>query len=344
MIALSFSFSHHGKYSSYHRLLQYLGKNDRAVDASIPQFMHRKLFNPRGWTEIIWRIYMERRAYSLARSECHEWLHYLYPEQGYHDGQALRPKGLKIAMSCHLPTDIIEKYLDYRKNFIIGLSHADAVIVMSPDDLDCYRCLAPKAKVAFIPHGIDIHYFKPSPSRELPRRDLSTILTCGGMLRDFDTLAKVIEIAASRKMPWKFRVLTTKERLEKLHSNLSEKARQHYEPLCGLSNDELLRSYQDADLLYLPLLNATANNAVLEAMACGLPMLLTDFPATRAYAGDTAEYVDPGDADRAFSQIELMVGDPNRLQIKSAEVRSRAETHLAWEVIFKQQKDFLEST
>ena len=341
MIALSFSFPHHGKYSSYHRLLHYLLEGDVAVDATMPSWTYRKPFNLRGWTQAYWRARKERQAYTLAKTGRHEWLHYLYSEQGYRHGSILRPKGLKIAMSCHLPRDVIEKSGDYCKVFKEGLSIADSLILMSPDDIDFYRQLAPNAKITFIPHGIDIHHFKPSENKNSSNQDHVTILTCGGMLRDFDTLAKVIEIAALRKLPWSFQVITSKPLLDKLSLQLSQTARHHFKPLHGLSDAELLACYQRADLLYLPLINATANNAVLEAMACGLPMLLSDFPATRAYAGETADYINGRDPEEAFTRIEKIIGNTEGLCKRSHEARNRAETHLAWEVIFKQQTEFL---
>ena len=342
MIALSFSFAHHGTYSSYHRLLQYLDEDDAAIDASMPAWAHRKLFNLRGWTQIAWRAHKERQAYALAKNSCHEWLHYLYPEQGYFHGKDLRPNDLKIAMSCHLPSEMVEAHEEHLKFFKDGLSIADALIVMSPDNVDYYSRLAPNAKVAFIPHGIDIHHFKPSENKYQKEKQYATILTCGGMMRDFDTLAKVIEISASRKAPWRFQVITSKTILEKFRLRLSESARSIFEPLYGLSDSELLACYQRATLLYLPLLNATANNAVLEAMACGLPMLLSDFPATRAYADDVAHYACGRDAEKAFSHIQEIITNPEELCKKSQDARRRAETQLSWEVIIDQQKKFLD--
>jgi glycosyltransferase involved in cell wall biosynthesis len=341
MIALSFSFAHHGRFSAYHHLLDYLNEEDVAVDASMPAWTYRKPFNLRGWSQTAWRAHKERQAYGFARSGHHEWLHYLYPEQGYRHGRHLRQKGLKIAMSCHLPHSVIESLGTECDIFKEGLSIADALILMSPDDLNDYRRLAPNAKIAFIPHGIDIHHFKPADYENSVRRGHATILTVGGMLRDFETLAQVIEIAASRKVPRKFQVITSKALLERLRLRLSESARRYFEPLHGISDDELLKRYQQADLLYLPLLSATANNAVLEAMACGLPMLLSDLPACRAYAAETADYVKCCDPDEAFARIEAMVGNPEILREKSFEVRKRAVTHLAWETILDQHRKFL---
>lgn len=96
----------------------------------------------------------------------------------------------------------------------------------------------------------------------------------------------------------------------------------------------------EADLLYLPLTDATANNAVVEAMACGLPMILTDFPATRAYAGDTAFYVQPADDAGACSLIAYLINDLCSLKMAATACRERAKNELSWEVVVQSHVEY----
>jgi glycosyltransferase involved in cell wall biosynthesis len=51
----------------------------------------------------------------------------------------------------------------------------------------------------------------------------------------------------------------------------------------GIDDDTLAELYRNADVLLLPLTDSTANNALLEGMASGLPLVATDLPAVRAY-------------------------------------------------------------
>ncbi|MEM1083899.1 MAG: glycosyltransferase family 4 protein [Verrucomicrobiota bacterium] len=344
MIALSFSFPHHGKYSSYHRLLAYLGESDEVVDASMPKFMYQRLLNPRGYTQRAWRALKERQAWSLAESGRHEWIHYLYPEHGYFRGRELNRRGMRIATSCHLPKDALEAGGERRRALKEGLSISDAMIVMSPDYVDYYQSFAPNARVAFIPHGIDVHYFQPSKIGAGNGEDgVRRILTVGNMLRDFETLAKVVGLAADRGANWRFEVVALQDRLDALQQMVPEKGRNLLGLHCGISNEALLSLYRESDLLYLPLLDATANNAVVEAMACGLPMLLSDFPATRAYAGDTASYQQGRDAGEAYDRIAELVDDREAWLDASEKSRKRAVEELAWEAIAEKHRKFLEA-
>lgn len=342
MIALSFRYPHHGEYSSYHRLMAYLGEGDRAVDATTPAWTYQRYFNPRGITLKAWRRHKERVAWKLAGRTGQEWLHYLYPEQSYFEGARLNPGGIRTALSCHLPKDAVDRAGERGRLLKEGLRTADALIVMSPDYVDYYQSLAPQARVAFIPHGIDVHYFTPAEGDRTPADDgPQAILVVGTMLRDFETLREVIELAAAAGRNWVFKVVAARDRLTALADRLSEAGADRFEPLCGISNEHLRRLYQESRLLFLPLLDATANNAVVEAMACGLPMLLTDFPATRAYAGEVADYVEKGNPEAALDQLDGLLGEPVRLAERGARCRERAVDSLSWEAIVARHREFL---
>ena len=57
---------------------------------------------------------------------------------------------------------------------------------------------------------------------------------------------------------------------------------QHPNTRChaGLSDEQLLALYQSADIGVMPVIDCTANNGLLEMMATGLPVVMTDIGAT----------------------------------------------------------------
>lgn len=343
MLALSFRFPHHGVYSSYHRLLAYLAPPNAAVDATLPAVCYSRYLNPRGVTHRTWLRLAELRAWKIARRDGHEWLHYLYPEHGYFQGAELRSTASQIAISCHLPRGVIERGIDRLDGLSNALVAASAVIVMSPDNIDYYARLAPAARTVFIPHGVDVHYFTPG-EKPVVARGGRRLLTVGNMLRDFETLGNVIDCAAARGEPWIFTVIANQDRLTRLSNALSSAGRRLLEPLCGISDRQLLRIYQTSDVLYLPLLEATANNALIEAMACGLPVVVSDLPATRAYGGDAVTYLSSKDATDACDLLREVLKSDAGLAASRARCRKHAKDYLAWEVVARQHRAFLGSS
>jgi glycosyltransferase involved in cell wall biosynthesis len=106
-----------------------------------------------------------------------------------------------------------------------------------------------------------------------------------------------------------------------------------------VSSDELLASYRAAHLLVHPALDAVANNALGEAMGCGLPIV-----ATRV--GAVPEYLDaacgaltpPGDAEAMAGAILELAGDPRRRARMGAAARRRA-LELDWRRIAERTLD-----
>jgi glycosyltransferase involved in cell wall biosynthesis len=58
------------------------------------------------------------------------------------------------------------------------------------------------------------------------------------------------------------------------------------------TSDEALRDmYQNSHVLFLPLIQSTANNALLEGLSCGLPIVSTLLPSIQAYVPQEAAFL-----------------------------------------------------
>ena len=109
--------------------------------------------------------------------------------------------------------------------------------------------------------------------------------------RDFGVLFEVVARCRELDPALVLEVISTTEHADALSRLPNVIARS------GVSGDELVRSYRNADVLLLPLLSATANNALLEGMSCGLPVIATDVGGVREYVDeDCAVLVEPGDS------------------------------------------------
>jgi glycosyltransferase involved in cell wall biosynthesis len=90
--------------------------------------------------------------------------------------------------------------------------------------------------------------------------------------------------------------------------------------------DRRLRAaYTRARAAVLPLLEATANNSVLEAMACGAPLVATDVGAIREYTGDRgALLVPPEDPSALAEALSALLDDDALAERTAAAARERA--------------------
>ena len=93
----------------------------------------------------------------------------------------------------------------------------------------------------------------------------------------------------------------------------------------GLSDAELRQKYQDADLCVMPMRDATANNSVLEAMACGLPLLISDLPGARDYVNDqAARFVPVGNVNEFVKELLALQAMPETLETLGQSAREQA--------------------
>lgn len=329
-----FQFPHHGEFSSFKALSREFNAMDVQVcHARFPitvEWLPGRLEGAfqKKWFEL--NEYQLRAAFTSGRL-----VHYFYPENSLFKAPAWKRTG-PLVLTCHQPVEQLmdEKVRLKRKYLFKGLREADAVLLMASCELDAYRELAPQAKVFCIPHGVNTEFFSPKQAAE-NRSETFRILTIGNWLRDYDVWAKTVERVMAKCSDVEFTVMANPDRLKAAAKCLG-KQMNRIRILQGISDEQLLVEYRRADVVFLPLLGAWANNSLLESMSCGRAVLVTDLPATREYAGDAAEYIDKGDADSAahgllklyeMPAIRLALGDRAERRMRRYGWRRIAEKH-----------------
>jgi glycosyltransferase involved in cell wall biosynthesis len=113
-------------------------------------------------------------------------------------------------------------------------------------------------------------------------------------------------------------------------SVVHELAKLREAPLAGhvelrgyISDAERQQLYRSATMLVLPSFEEGFGLPVLEAMACGLPVVVSDRGALPEVAGDAASPIPPGDADALAAAMERLL-DPENARRASERGRSRA--------------------
>jgi glycosyltransferase involved in cell wall biosynthesis len=196
----------------------------------------------------------------------------------------------------------------------------DMVTVMAPSQVPFFEQLVGSDRVRMIPLPPNIDFFRPGEGQ---RGDGQfRCITVGNWMRDYGAVGAVA------------RQLEGFADIE-LHVVTSEEAGLEGRPNVYLHrqlSDEGLRSlYQSSDVLLLPLLNATANNALLEGLACGLPVISTRLPSVQAYApGPEAILVRDNAPDSLVAAVLQLRVNPALRASMGRRARTRAE-ELSWE-------------
>ena len=234
----------------------------------------------------------------------------------------LRPA--RTVATFHQPPELLDRLVDPR---VVRLF--DHVTVVGPSQLDWFRAHLPAERVELILHGIDTTYWTPGEapgSPGSPGRPAGALrcVTVGHWMRDWAGVRAVAERLADER-GIEFHVVTAQPTAV---DDLPNVVRHR-----GVADDVLRRLYQDADVLFLPLVESTANNALLEGIACGLPVVSTALESVRAYVpGGEAILVEGSDPARLADALLALRADPARRRTMGAQARARAES-LAWPLV-----------
>lgn len=200
----------------------------------------------------------------------------------------------------------------------------DHIILMSSEQKEFFSNDVEEKKISVILHGIDTDYYQPDYTKR--RYSKFKCITVGHWLRDYDALEMVAESLLDRDFI-EFHIVSNVSLKRDLKNIVIHK---------NISDQELLDLYQQANLLFMPFKDATANNAILEGMACGLPILTTDLIATREYVKDAdAFFVRNNSIDKFRRHIIAVARDSEKNRLYGEQSRRRA-LELSWPNITKQ--------
>ncbi|NES81876.1 MAG: glycosyltransferase family 4 protein [Moorea sp. SIO2B7] len=215
-------------------------------------------------------------------------------------------------------------------------SALDALIVLASREVAYFEQYLP-GRVYFIPHGVDTGFFRPKekPIDSVENSQFFRCVFSGKYLRDFQTLAEVIDRVIARNPGIKFDlVVPRKSRI--LNDALLMRIARHEQVFwhAELSDEQLLEIYQQASMLILPIIDCTANNGLLEAISCGLPVVSNDVGGLRDYTQNTfADLLPVGDVEGMTNAILKLADDPQARIMRGKAARLFAEQNLSWNQI-----------
>ena len=133
----------------------------------------------------------------------------------------------------------------------------------------------PDCKMDIIYNGIDTSEFKQSVNKE--KSDVLRLISIGRLIerKGYNYLIKALQGLDGVKLTLVGEG-NLKENLKKLAASLNV----NLEFAGYVEHSKLVKYYHEADIFVLPSLNEGMSNTVLEAMACGLPLIVTDVGGT----------------------------------------------------------------
>ena len=322
------SFSHHGQYSSFHRLLRY-ARQYRIVDVTFPLGTFPAL-RWREWLEHRWLRSNEWRLRPIFASRERQCVHYIYPENSLFRAGDWKGRH-RLVLTCHQPGSDLRRmaHEDWYQGFLRGLRVADRVVVLAAHLGQDYRDFCDPRRLTVIPHGVEVGFFTPAP--EKPRQPL--VLTVGNWLRDYDFWSEVVLRLADRMPEVRFVVVALPQVVQAARARVEPRLADRVLFLHGLTDERLQALYGRAAVLFLPLKDTVANNALLESMASGVPVVVSDLPAAREYAGECGTFFGAGAMEDCLAKLAELLRDTAKRAKLGAACRERAVTQFSWETV-----------
>ncbi len=187
--------------------------------------------------------------------------------------------------------------------------------------------------IAVMYNGVDAELFRPLP--EVQRKPMQIMATASA-----DTPQKGLQVLlkAAAKLHAQGRpvelVLIGKPRpggmTEQLVSRLELAGCIRW--VSGVEHQTMVELYAESTVAVVPSLYEGFGLPAVEAMACGVPLVVSDGGALPEVAGDAARVVPAGNADALAAAIADLLDDPEARQALGQRARQRCLAEFSWDV------------
>ncbi len=189
----------------------------------------------------------------------------------------------------------------------------------------------PELEFEIVRNGVDCERFRVS---EEPPADGPVRLAVAARLIPRKAVHQVLEVLhdlAEGVSPWILNIYgdgPERPRLEAMSKEFGLKDRVFFHG--HIDRSEMAERLASADLFVMPSLWEGMSNAVLEAMACGLPVIVTKTGGAEELVSDNGFVITPGDTDELATALGKLIDNPEARRAMGLRSREHAES-MSWD-------------
>jgi glycosyltransferase involved in cell wall biosynthesis len=197
----------------------------------------------------------------------------------------------------------------------------------------------PKQKIGIIYNGIDTEKFKPA---NVSKDNHKFVITPGASRltsrKGLFYLIKAVDKLSKKYPQIELKIMGDGEgervRLEEIVDKLNLRGRVVF--LGRIPREKTFSYYQEADVFVLPSLNEGMSNAMLEALATGLPILATDTGGSKELIteGGNGYIIEMKNAQDIADKLEKIINN-SELRKKMGEASRKKALEMSWEKVAK---------
>jgi glycosyltransferase involved in cell wall biosynthesis len=316
------------RYSGIHQLARFL-RTERSVRIIDTPDTRLRRFAGKAWSVLRrWPVRNQSQAFTELEAACAlavsplAAVHFLVGEN--HDPYLSLPPGKQpVIATLHIPSSA-------RETPPPRTGRVHTLVLLAAREQDFFAGAWGARRTVVIPHGVDTDFFHPGAGPDPAR---PSVLIVGRFLRDFPLTAATVVLLAGRHPDWRFDFVVPEAawRSPDLAAvRALPGARWHDR----VDDETLRRLYQESACHLSPFVDCTANNALVESLACGLPVVTTDRGGVRDYgAGTVYPLAFERSAPALAALCERYAAEPAWRAAIATACRTFAVESLAWPVI-----------
>lgn len=195
-------------------------------------------------------------------------------------------------------------------------------------------------EIPIIPNGVDAADYAAGDRQWSPPR----LLSVGRVVHQKGLDLGLRALAQLKDLDWEWRIAGDGPQTDALQSLARELGIAERVVFLGWqSREDLIKWYHQANLFLFPSRHEGMPNAVLEAMASGLPIAATRIAGSEELVveGETGLLVQAGNVDELRDALRKLLTNPALREKLGAASRQRVEQHYTWQKAAEQYEAFL---